>query len=128
LLTVERSPSAPTLIYDASCGFCRRWAGRLKRWDRHDRIRLLPLQDPAAPALARRPREELRRAAHLVRPDGGVFAGASAARELLVYLPLGWLPRALLHLPGSLVIAEIVYRWIARRWGPVRDAGVGTPG
>ena len=57
-----------------------------------------------------------------------MFAGASAARELLVYLPLGWLPRALLHLPGSLVIAEIVYRWIARRWGPVRDAGVGTPG
>ena len=120
-MTVERSPSAPTLIYDASCGFCRRWVARLKRWDRHDRLRLLPLQDPAAPALARRPREELQRAAHLVRPDGGVFAGASAARELLAYLPAGWLLRAPLSLPGAMAAADFLYRWIARTWGPVRD-------
>lgn len=118
---MERLPSAPTLIYDAGCGFCRRWVARLKRWDRHDRIRLLPLQDPAAPALARRPREVLERAAHLVRPDGAVFAGASAAREVFAYLPAGWLPRALLAVPGAMPVAERVYRWIARTWGPVHD-------
>lgn len=118
-MTVERSPSAPVLIYDASCGFCRRWVGRLKRWDRHDRIRVLPLQDPAAPALARRPREELERAAHLVRPDGAVFAGAAAARELFVYLPGGRVPRAVLAVPGVMPLVERAYGWVARTWGPV---------
>lgn len=116
---MERPP-APILIYDANCGFCRRWVARLKRWDRQDRIRLLPLQDPTAPALARRPREELERAAHLVRPDGAVFAGAPAAREVFAYLPAGWLPRALLALPGVLRLAERAYRWVARTWGPVK--------
>jgi predicted DCC family thiol-disulfide oxidoreductase YuxK len=121
LLTVERSPPAPVLIYDASCGFCRRWVRRLKRWDRHDRIRLLPLQDPTAPALARRPREELERAAHLVRPDGAVFAGAGAAREVLAYLPGGWLARGVLAIPGMMPLAERVYARVARTWGPVSD-------
>jgi predicted DCC family thiol-disulfide oxidoreductase YuxK len=118
---MEPPSPAPTLIYDASCTFCRRWVTRLKRWDRRDRLRLLPLQDPAAPALARRPREELERAAHLVGPDGEVFAGAAAAREVFAYLPGGWLPRAVLAVPGVMPLAERVYAWVARTWGPVSD-------
>lgn len=116
---MEALPPAPTLIYDASCAFCRRWVRRLKRWDRHDRIRLLPLQDAAAPALARRPRDELQRAAHLVRPDGAVFAGARAAREAFAYLPGGGLVRAVLAAPGVMPVADRVYCWIARTFGPV---------
>ena len=116
---MERAPS-PTLIYDANCGFCRRWVARLKRWDRRDRIRLLPLQDPSAPALARRPRAELERAAHLVRADGTILSGAWAAREVFAYVPGGWLPLALLHLPGAMAVADRAYRWISRTWGPVR--------
>lgn len=108
------------LVYDDSCALCRRWVGRVKRWDRRDLVRLLPLQDPSAPQLTRRPRDALRQAAHLVRPDGAVFAGAAAARELFRYLPLGWLGRAFFAIPGVLPVAERVYRWIARTWGPVR--------
>ena len=119
MLKPERRPPAPTLIYDASCGFCRRWAARLKRWDRRGRVRLLPLQDPAAPGLAQRRREELERAVHLVRPDGAVFAGAAAAREVLAYLPGGSLLRAALALPGVMPLAERAYGWVARTWGPV---------
>lgn len=111
---------APVLIYDDSCGFCRTWVGRLKRWDRAGVICFLPLQDPAAPALAGRSREALQLAAHFVRPDGGVFSGAEAARELCPYLRLGWLCRAFFALPGVPPVAERVYRWIARTWGPVR--------
>lgn len=118
---MERPPPAPTLIYDANCGFCRRWVARLKRWDRRGRLRLLPLQDPAAPALAQRPRGDLERAAHLVRPDGAVFAGAAAAREVFAYVPGGWLPRAVLAVPGVMQLAERVYAWVARTWGPVSD-------
>ena len=109
----------PVLIYDDGCAFCRRWVQRLKRWDRADVIALLPLADPRAPVLARRDTAALRRAAHLVRPDGTVFAGAAAARELLGFLPLGWIPRAVLRVPGALAIAESAYAWIARTWGPV---------
>lgn len=110
----------PVLIYDDSCGFCRRWVRRLKRWDRRDAVQLLPLQDPRAPELAGRSREALQRAAHLVRPDGRVFAGAAAARELCAFLPLGWFPALVLRVPGVLPIAERMYNWIARKWGPVR--------
>jgi predicted DCC family thiol-disulfide oxidoreductase YuxK len=120
-LTVEVA-RGPVLIYDAQCQFCRRWVARLKRWDRNDRIRLLPLQDPAAPALAGRPREVLQQAAHLVRADGAVFAGARAAREALAYLPAGWLLRGLARLPGVMALADRGYRWVARIWGPVRGS------
>jgi predicted DCC family thiol-disulfide oxidoreductase YuxK len=109
------------LIYDASCSFCRRWVERLKRWDRRDAVSLLPLQDPSAPALARRPAEELRRAVHLVTPEGEVFAGARAAKEVCRYLPGGGWLRLFFYLPGVMPLAERVYRWIARRYGPVKD-------
>lgn len=83
-------------------------------------MRFLALQDPAAPEITGRPRSALEQAVHLVRPDGAVFSGAAAARELLRYLPFGWPGRALLAIPGVLPVAERVYRWIARTWGPVR--------
>lgn len=109
----------PVVVYDGSCGFCRKSVLRLKRWDRDDRIDLLSLQDDRAPALTRRSPEALRRAAHVVLPDGTVYAGARGFRELCRYLPAGGLVRGLLHLPGALPLAERVYGWIARRWGPV---------
>lgn len=112
----------PVLIYDQSCAFCRRWVSRLKRWDRRDAVELLPLQHPAASQLACRPPEELGRAVHLVTPEGSVFAGAQAARELFRYLPGGGLLRLVFSAPGVMFLAERAYRWIARRFGPVRDS------
>lgn len=107
------------MIYDAGCGFCRRWAVRLHRWDRAGRLTLLPLQDDRAPALAGRPRSALELALHAVLPSGEVLAGAAALRGICRYLPGGWLPRALLALPGALPLAERLYAYAARRWGPV---------
>jgi predicted DCC family thiol-disulfide oxidoreductase YuxK len=109
----------PVVIYDAGCGFCRRWVRRLKWWDRHDRLALLPLQDPDAPVLAGRSRSELELAAHVVFPTGKVLAGAAALRELCHYLPGGWIPRGILSLPGALSVAEWGYRRVAWHWGPV---------
>lgn len=116
---MSRFADRPVVVYDASCDFCRRWVGHLKRWDRRDRLDFLPLQDPGAVVLTERPRADLERAAHVVFPGGVVLAGAVAFRELCCFLPGGWLPRAVLHLPGALPLAERTYRWIARRWGPV---------
>ncbi len=124
-MTAERvgeapaSGIAPTLIYDADCGFCRKWVSRVKRWDRRNVVETLPLDDPRATALSRRSIEQLRHAAHFVRPDGAVFAGAAAASELFRYLPGGWFPHLVMRFPGVLSAAERAYRWVARKWGPV---------
>jgi predicted DCC family thiol-disulfide oxidoreductase YuxK len=112
-------PAGPVVIYNAACGFCRRWADHLRRWDRAGRITLLPLQDELAPALAGRPRSTLEQAVHVVLPGGQVAAGAAAIRAICRFLPGGWAVRMLLALPGALPVAERAYGYVARRWGPV---------
>src|SRR5947199_9808253 len=74
----------PTLIYDGECGFCRRSVDLLRRWDREQRIALVPFQDQARVAAFGIPLPALAAAMHLVlpAPDGRVFAGADAAPEI----------------------------------------------
>ncbi len=110
--------STPLLIYDDRCAFCRRWVQWLKRWDRDDRVALLSLHDAEAPRLAGRPVTVLRQAAHVVMPEGPVLAGAAALRALCRVLPGGAVPGALFAIPGIMWIAERLYQFIARRWGP----------
>ena len=50
---------------------------------------------------------------------GAVFRGAAAGREILRRLPGGSVWVLPFHLPGGLAVAERVYAWITRRWGPV---------
>jgi len=118
--------SRPLVVYHGDCAFCRRWVERLRRWDRAGRVDFLPLQDEHAPAITGMRRETLARAAHVVMPSGTVLAGAAAFRALCPFLPGGFLPHLVLRLPGMLPAAELAYRWIARRRGPVgADAGAG---
>jgi predicted DCC family thiol-disulfide oxidoreductase YuxK len=109
----------PVVVYDGSCSFCRRWVARLQMWDRHGRLDYVTLQDRRAEVLTGRPRAVLKEAAHVVIPSGEVVQGAAAFRAICRYLPWGWLPGAVLGLPGMLPLAERMYRGIARRWGPV---------
>ena len=112
---VSMRPSrTPTIIYDAECAFCRRWAERFTKWSR-DGVRLLPLQDPQAAELTGKPEDVLVQAMHLVRADGAVFAGASAVREALAHVSWGWLARGALRIPGSMFVADRVYCWVAVR-------------
>lgn len=111
--------TGPVVIYNEACSFCRRWAQHLRRWDRAGRVTLLPLQDDRAPALAGRSRDALEQAVHVVLPTGEVTSGAAALRAICRFLPNGWLVRIALSLPGALPVAERVYHYVARRWGPV---------
>src|SRR5262245_11070111 len=109
-----------TLIYDGACNFCRRWVERARRWDRRDRLDFVTYQTPDLeerfPGVSR---DECRHAMHLVDEDGAVYRGAAAGREVLARLPRGWLWALPFRLPGALAIAEPVYSWITRHWGPV---------
>src|SRR2546423_15489490 len=100
-------PDRATLIYDGECGFCLQAADLVRRWDREQRIALVPFQDQARVAAFGIPLPALAAAMHLVLPppDGRVFAGADAAPVILKLLPsrrwLAWPFR----LPGVLTVA-----------------------
>jgi len=107
----------PTLIYDGDCGFCRRSVDLLQRWDREQRIALIPFQDQARIAAFGIPLLALAAAMHLIlpAPDGRVLAGADAVPELLRLLPgKRWLAWGF-RVPGVLPVARRLYAWIARR-------------
>lgn len=107
----------PTLIYDGACGFCRRSVELIRRWDREQRIALIPFQDQARVASFAIPLPALAAAMHLVLPppDGRVLAGADAVPELLRLLPgKRWLAWGF-RIPGALPMARRLYAWIARR-------------
>jgi predicted DCC family thiol-disulfide oxidoreductase YuxK len=112
-----------TLIYDGNCGFCRRWVERVRRWDRHGRLTLLPYQTPDLetrfPQLSR---AECRQRMHLVAANGEVHRGADAGREVLRRLPAGWLWTLPFLVPGASALAERIYVWITYRWGPLKRA------
>jgi predicted DCC family thiol-disulfide oxidoreductase YuxK len=103
----------PVVIYDGDCDFCRFW---LARWRVYlgDRLEYMPLRDPAVgqrfPDLSP---DQLKRAVHLVEPDGTVYTGARAVFEAL---ELGWsrFPiRAYRRIPGIAMLSELGYRIVA---------------
>ncbi len=111
---VRITPTGWTLIFDGDCEFCLRQVRFIRRRDRAGRIEAIPFQtaDLGAIGVSRQAAEE---AMQLVSPAGDVWQGASAARELLKLLP-GFAPLAwLFRIPGAMLLAERVYRWIARR-------------
>lgn len=97
--------------------------------DRRDRIEARPFQEPGVLERAGVSREEARRAAWLVDPDGRRWRGARAAGRVLMLLP-GWrLAGRFLLLPGVRWIASLAYRWIADHRGLAsRVTGLGRTG
>jgi predicted DCC family thiol-disulfide oxidoreductase YuxK len=99
---------------DATCSFCLRSARLLRRWLAWHGIRLRALQ---APDIARRlglrdgdAGDEFK----LIRADGAVFGGASAAWEVLRLAQ--WPLPPLAVLPGVRALLDAAYRYAARRW------------
>jgi predicted DCC family thiol-disulfide oxidoreductase YuxK len=109
-------PDQATLIYDGECGFCQQAVDLVRRWDREQRIALVPFQDQARVAAFDIPLPALAAAMHLVLPlpNGRVFAGADAVPELLKLLDRPWLAWPF-GVPGVLPVARRLYGWIARR-------------
>lgn len=108
------------VIYDGRCRFCLRWIDRIRRWDRHGRLEFVPYQSPELdrrfPSLSR---ADCALAVHLIEEDGTIHKAAVAARGILARLPGGRFWGLPFRLPGALPVAERVYSWITRKWGPV---------
>ena len=106
--------TAPVLLFDGGCGFCRRWVNRLARWDRSSHIRMVPSHARhAVEGLPDIDDAALDEAMHFVTPDGRVYRGARALPALMRYLPGGSVLRPLLLVPGVLPVADRVYDRIA---------------
>jgi len=104
-----------TLIYDGSCGLCRRSVEWVRRRDREHRITLVPFQDQVTVARFGIPLPALAAAMHLVLPDRRVFAGADAVPEILRLLASWRWARWVFAVPGVRPLARRVYAWVARR-------------
>ena len=112
---VERA----VILFDGTCGFCRRSVARILRWDRNGQLRPVALQDPEADSLLDGMDEERKMASwHLVAADGRVYSAGAAFPPLLRLLPGGRpLGAVVAAFPG---LAERAYRHVARTRGPRR--------
>jgi predicted DCC family thiol-disulfide oxidoreductase YuxK len=107
------------VLYDRDCGICLASARQLRRWDRHGRLELLPLQDAASSgrtALAAAARDRrLAAVLHVVDEEGGTIrAGGAAAIAIGEALPGGRIVRALAAIPPFRCVVGVGYGLVAR--------------
>jgi predicted DCC family thiol-disulfide oxidoreductase YuxK len=103
------------VLYDGRCRLCRSQAELIARWDREQRLDILDLNDPQVARHFPQVRPEAaREALHVVGPQGQVYRGAEAVREVVLQVPRLKPLGALLSLPGALSLANPVYDWLAR--------------
>ena len=110
-----RGSAGPLVVYDGECDLCLQWVGRVRAIDGEGRVRSMPLQDGCAERVTGRTPVQLRRALHLVHPDGTVVQGAEAIRDVLGYLRGGRFVSWLFRLPGAMWLATRIYVRVAGR-------------
>lgn len=100
--------------YDGRCGLCRRTSRALARFDWLDRLAFQDLTAiPAADLPV--PLETALRGMPLRTADGRVLVGFPAVRRAALQTPLGFVPAALLYIPGISHVGRRVYDVIAAR-------------
>lgn len=104
-----------TVIFDGECGFCMRWIRRgraLDWWKLIDwRARL---EKGLSEEFPQTNKEETKNRIVSIRPDGKAFGGYFAMRDIMLRLPLTFIPALIMHIPGTGIIGEPVYQWISR--------------
>ena len=103
------------LLYDGECPMCIFQMKVLSWLDWFSVLALVPLSDPRAQEIAPQlTREDLLEAIHCITPQGRIYRGARAIRFVGMRLPL-LVPVALfLWIPGVIILAEIIYRWVSK--------------
>jgi len=111
---LTQSDSArPILIFDGTCGFCRRW---IDRWRAvlGERVEMVPFQD-VLDRFPNIPPERFADAVHLYEPQVDRWSrGAEAVFRSLSYAKgHGWALNLYQHVPGFASISEWIYRSVA---------------
>lgn len=135
-MTAGAVPSRLVVLFDRDCGICQASARALRRWDRHDRLAVVPLQDAAKSAqphvaslAATRP---LASELHVIdEATGRVRRGGDAALAIAAALPGGTVVRPLQGIAPVRWLVGAAYGLVARnrhaisRWlgleGPACD-------
>src|SRR5690349_876021 len=102
----------PLMLFDADCGFCRRW---ISRWQHFtgDRVDYDSYQS-AGDRFPDIPRENFAAAVHLIEPDGSHTSGAEAVFGALAHGGRRWPLWMYRSLPGFAPVSEALYRVVAR--------------
>lgn len=118
----ETRPAACVVIYDGTCGFCRRQIAWIAARDRGRVFEFVPRQ--AAGLELRFPRlaeSDFSSGLRLILPDGRIRVGADGVYEIARRLP-GWRRLAwLYHVPGLHGVARAAYGWVARNRNRLSD-------
>jgi predicted DCC family thiol-disulfide oxidoreductase YuxK len=102
------------VLYDDDCGFCRWSADKLRRWDRHGRLRFAAIQSATGQrALDDLPPGERLDSWHVITPDGRRHSSGAGVGPALEALPAG---RPLARLAKvAPPLTEAAYRAVATR-------------
>ncbi len=117
----DDSPSAPVVIWDGKCNFCRAQVERLRRFDAGNRLTYLSLHDPrVAERYPDLTFDQLMQQMWVVtpgyqKPGQQKFGGADAVRFLSRYLPRLWWLAPAMHLPFAMPLWRWLYKVIANR-------------
>ena len=104
-----------TVLYDSDCSLCTFQMKVITWLDWFHRIRLLPINDPQAAALAPGiDQVDLMEAIHCITPSGKIHRGARCIRHISMKMPLAWPVALFLWIPGVIYLAEIAYKWLSR--------------
>lgn len=104
------------IIYDGQCSFCLRRISQLKRMDVFSRCEyidyhaVLRVQD-LHPSLDQ---EAAASQWHLITPQGRIYGGFLAFRQMCWIMPLLYPFLLIVYLPFADRIGTAIYRWIAK--------------
>jgi len=110
------------ILYDGSCGFCRRWVPFWEPALRRRGFAITPLQAPWVGERLGLPPEELVKDLRLLLADGSQLSGAAVYRFAMRRIWWAWPMYGLSVLPGLRQVFDWAYRTFARNRYRVSDA------
>ena len=99
------------LVFDGQCGFCTRCVGWLRRLDRRQRVEIVPLQAPGAPASVGVTEAECLVSLRWQGEDGVRLSGAAAVNAAVACALGSRVPVLLYRLTSR--VQERGYAWVA---------------
>lgn len=118
----EAPPPLGWILYDDSCGVCRRWAPFWENALRRRGFGIAPLQADWVRARLELPAARLLDDLRLLLPDGRQLAGTAAYRFVMRRIWWAWPVYLFSVLPGGRRVFDWGYRSFARHRHRVSDA------